>query len=636
MRLSRLLPLLSAIAMFFSFAARPLAARTTVADALKLVPIQADVVYDRPNDKETAQCKLAAEKNGKVSGWIVRGAAGQLLRRFLDTNGDNKVDRWCYYRNGVEVYRDIDSDFDEKADQYRWLGTSGMRWGLDENEDGQIDRWKAISAEEVSAELIAAIRKGDRQRFQRLLVSGPELQSLGLSPAKQKQLAQKIQQAAAGFVKACRGQRTIGPHTKWVTFSATQPGVVPAGAADTARDLIVYDNAVAMFDNDGKPGQLSIGTLVQVGEAWRLIDLPQGLEQDESHAAASGFFFAAYDNSVPEVQTAAEDAASPELQKLVASLDRLEADIAMANQSGSATQLAALNDRRADTLQQLARLAKTDQERSVWVRQLADTISAAVQSGAYPKGTQKLAALYQGLEPKSELAGYVKFRQMSASYAVTLQDPDADFAKVQEQWLKQLEEFVGMFPKSPDAAEAMLQLAIAQEFAGREDEARKWYQQIVTAAGDSLLSKKAQGALRRLDSMGKPIPLRGRLTNGRAFDLTSLVGRVVLVHYWATWCEPCKQDLQVLRELQTRYGKRGFSLVGVNLDSNPKVLAAFLRQTPLPWPQVQEAGGLDGRLAVEMGVLTLPTMVLIDQKGNVLNRSINVTELEGELRKRLR
>ena len=48
-------------------------------------------------------------------------------------------------QNGIEVYRDVDANFNEKADQYRWLATAGTRWGLDPNEDGVIDSWKMIS-----------------------------------------------------------------------------------------------------------------------------------------------------------------------------------------------------------------------------------------------------------------------------------------------------------------------------------------------------------------------------------------------------------------------------------------------------------------------------------------------------------
>jgi len=125
------------------------------------------------------------------TGWLVFNSAGQLLRRFLDTNGDNKIDQWCYYKNGIEVYRDIDSNQNGKADQYRWLGTGGTRWGLDDNEDGRIDRWKVISAEEVSAEVVAALRTADEKRFQRLLLGSEELKALGLGEVQATELAKK-------------------------------------------------------------------------------------------------------------------------------------------------------------------------------------------------------------------------------------------------------------------------------------------------------------------------------------------------------------------------------------------------------------------------------------------------------------
>ena len=637
MRFSQLTHVPLVLAVLASSGALPASAGTTVADALKLVPIQRDVVYERPSDAEVANCKLAAEKHGNANGWIVRGPGGQLLRRFQDTNSDNKVDQWCYYHNGVEVYRDIDADFDEKADQYRWLGTAGMRWGLDQDEDGQIDEWKSISAEEATAELVAALRDSDSQRFGCLLLSDTELQSLGLSGEMRKNMVRSVQQAATKFREVAGRQRVVGASTKWVHFSGMRPGVVPAGTSGSTRDLLVYDNAVVMIETSGKPGQLEVGTLVRAGNCWRLIDLPAGIAEGQANAAAGGFFFASYNTSDPQGDIVEpEEAASEEVQKLVASLDKLEAEITAATGSGSATGLGALHDRRAAILQELAKQAKTAEEKSVWIRQLADTLSAAVQSGTYSRGAEKLDALFGALDSKSDLAGYVKFRQMSATYATTLQDADADFAKVQEQWLGQLEAYVTQYPSTPDAAEAMLQLAIAQEFAGNDDDARRWYKQIEATGSDSLLSKKAEGALRRLDSVGKSIPLRGRLTDGKAFDLNSNLGKVVLVHYWATWCEPCKQDLQILRELQTRYGKRGFSLVGVNLDTDTATLAAYLRQSRLAWPQMHEVGGLDGPLAVELGVLTLPTMVLIDEKGKVIHRNIHVSEVEGELRKRIR
>ena len=74
-----------------------------------------------------------------ASSWVVYGPQGQVLRRFTDTDGNNKVDTFRYYNLGIEVYRDIDSNKNEKMDQHRWLNTGGTRWGIDRDEDGIFD-----------------------------------------------------------------------------------------------------------------------------------------------------------------------------------------------------------------------------------------------------------------------------------------------------------------------------------------------------------------------------------------------------------------------------------------------------------------------------------------------------------------
>ena len=105
----------------------------------------------------------------------------------------------------------------------------------------------------------------------------------------------------------------------------------------------------------------------------------------------------------------------------------------------------------------------------------------------------------------------------------------------------------------------------------------------------------------------------------------------MLVHYWATWCEPCKVDIAQIRELYTKYGAKKFAVVGITLDSDKSQLAKFLKSKPIPWVQIHEAGGLDGRLAEELGVLTLPTMFLLDKDGTVVDRNLSITDLEKKL-----
>jgi len=605
------------------------AAAPSAQQALKLRPIQRDADIAQPSDEEAAGCKIFARKIGNGVGWIVEDPNGLTLRKYLDTNGDNVVDLWSYFKNGLEVYRDVDSDFDGKADQYRWFHTAGSRWGLDKDQDGAIDRWKVISAEEVTAEAVAALAERDANRLARLVLTAEEIKTLGLGAEKAESLGKKIEAVASGLRNLGR-QKTVEPDAKWVQFSATQPGIVPAGTDGSTKDLEVYENVAAIVETGGKHDQVQIGTLVRVDNAWRMIDLPQ-TAAGQADAGTPGFFFAASLVRRESGTTGPAGAA----QELLGQLEKLDG---AAEKAQSPEEKTRYNVERADLLERIADSSKQPGDRAMWVRQLADMIGAAVQQGTYPEGPKRLESLLkklQGSDADRDLAAYVRFRQLTADYVLKVQTPKAPFAEVQEQWLKSLKQYAIDYPTSPDAAEALLQIAIAQEFAGEEEAAKDSYVQIVQRFADSAAAKKAAGARARLDSVGKTVQLSGKDVNGSPVDLSRYRGRVVLIQYWATWCQPALTDMPLLKELVKKYGAK-FQVVGVNLDANAKTLQDYLAENPLPWAQIFEQGGLDSGPANQLGVLTLPTMILVDQQGKVVNRNVQTGGLEDELKRLIR
>lgn len=605
------------------------AASPSAEQALKLVPIQQGIDFDRPDAAEAAGCKIGARKvNGNV-GWMIESPTGVLLRNFVDTNGDNVVDQWSYYKDGLEVYRDIDADYNGKADQYRWFHTAGGRWGQDRDEDGTIDSWKRISAEEVTAEVVAALATRDARRFERLMLTSSELKSLGASPAKAKLLADKIGGLDAEFQQLAASQREVGRDTEWIQFSGNRPGIVPAGTDGSTKDIAVYENVVVVVQTGDEHGQVQIGTLVEVGDVWRVIELPQPIAGASTEVAASGFFFR---GAAADVAQMTSNGPNEQTQSLLAELEKLDAAAAGA---GSVSEQAQYNARRADIIERVAAQAGTPDDRAMWIRQLADMVSAAVQSGGYPDGTKRLESLAGKLQQNDsdrQLAAYVRFRQLTADYGESIQNASSsEFVKIQESWLERLEQFANQYPDSPDAAEAMLQLAIAQEFAGEEDEAKKWYGHIVQKFSNTPAAAKSAGAITRLDSVGRTISLKGTGPTGETVDIAAFRGNVLLIQYWASWCEPCKADMATIKELLGKYGRSGFNVVGINLDSNLQDMTDYLAGNRLPWQQIREEGGLDSRPANELGIVTLPTMILLDRDGKVVNRNVHVAELDGDL-----
>jgi hypothetical protein len=74
--------------------------------------------------------------------------------------------------------------------------------------------------------------------------------------------------------------------------------------------------------------------------------------------------------------------------------------------------------------------------------------------------------------------------------------------------------------------------------------------------------------------------------------------------------------------------------VGINVDNDPQLAVDAIKKARLTWPQIHESGGLESRPATELGILTLPTMLLLDKQGRVVSRNIHISEVETEIKKR--
>lgn len=623
---------IAAVAAVFS-AVVPVFAAPSVDEALKLAPVQGGVVYDNPTADEAKACKINAEKVGGATAWVVRGADGAVLRQFLDSNKDNVVDTWSYYRGGLEVYRDVDGDHNGKADQYRWFHTAGSRWATDANEDGAIDAWKSLSAEEASEEVVAALRTKDAKRFQRLLLTKAEAEKLGLAKPMAEKLAERLAAAPKAFA-ALAGEGKIDPKAEFTDFGGLRPGAVPAGTRGTEKDLLVYEDAWAMVLSGGQHVQMQLGSMVLVDGCWKLIDGPA---LGASNPALAGFFYG-IEGAPPAAVGAALTAINEPteaMQKILTSIEKLDGEMA----SASEDKLPELNAKRADLLEQLAAAAATPEERVMWYKQVADAISSAAQDGSYPDGLKRLEELEAKLAKEKgteELLTHIEFRRLVAAHWLKNADPKTDYAEAQKEWLQQLEDFVAKHEGSEHVAEALYQLGMHSEYGGDEAAAQEWYQRLAKEFPKSPTAPKARGAIRRLTSAGKPLELKGPDVSGASVDLSQYRGKNVLIHYWSTSSPVCKADHEMLADIYKKFGGEKFDVIGVSLDYSRDELVAYLKENPqLRWKTIFEPGGFENRLATEMGVITSPLMVLVDDKGQVVSANLQAIEVAEQLEKLL-
>ncbi len=102
--------------------------------------------------------------------------------------------------------------------------------------------------------------------------------------------------------------------------------------------------------------------------------------------------------------------------------------------------------------------------------------------------------------------------------------------------------------------------------------------------------------------------------DGSQISLAGLKGDVVMINFWATWCGPCRQEMPHLEALYQRYSSLGFTLLGVNVENDPKGAEAWLAETPVSFPILFDSKNDVTKL---YEVVAMPSTVLVDRSGNI-------------------
>jgi thiol-disulfide isomerase/thioredoxin len=101
---------------------------------------------------------------------------------------------------------------------------------------------------------------------------------------------------------------------------------------------------------------------------------------------------------------------------------------------------------------------------------------------------------------------------------------------------------------------------------------------------------------------------------GREIRSADLRGKAVLIDFWATWCQPCKQEMPGYQKLVDRYGSRGFAVIGFKFDTmmDMEDPALFAKKIGVQYPLAVAADDLKQKFG---GIVGLPTTMLYDRKG---------------------
>ncbi len=102
--------------------------------------------------------------------------------------------------------------------------------------------------------------------------------------------------------------------------------------------------------------------------------------------------------------------------------------------------------------------------------------------------------------------------------------------------------------------------------------------------------------------------------SGDTIDLAKLKGQVVMLNFWASWCGPCRTEMPLMDQIYKKYSAAGFTMLGVNVDTDSTDAQKFLSQVPVSFPIAFDRSNAVSKL---YDVSAMPSSVFIDRKGNV-------------------
>jgi thiol-disulfide isomerase/thioredoxin len=192
--------------------------------------------------------------------------------------------------------------------------------------------------------------------------------------------------------------------------------------------------------------------------------------------------------------------------------------------------------------------------------------------------------------------------------------------------------------------EAFLQRLVRN---GRYDLAKRSCEVVIRNDPDKAVRDHFSARLTRLNLMGKPAPpISGVDVDNREVRLTDLRGKVVLVDFWATWAPPCVAEIPHYQALLDKYGSKGFTILGVNVDASREdmrgdiarvkpAVRKFLLNFRVSWPNVFNGAGTRD-FAQRYGVNEVPATFLVDEKGIIVDVERSGADLDRAIAKALK
>ena len=128
---------------------------------------------------------------------------------------------------------------------------------------------------------------------------------------------------------------------------------------------------------------------------------------------------------------------------------------------------------------------------------------------------------------------------------------------------------------------------------------------------------------------GKIIPnFKMRSYEGKEVCIMDFVkqNRITILDFWASWCQPCREEMPFMKQLLSKYQGKGIGIVGISLDEDEKDWTNCIERLNLIWPQLSDLKGTNSTIVSSFDIQSIPFTAVIDQKGKILAKGLRGEE----------
>jgi peroxiredoxin len=136
---------------------------------------------------------------------------------------------------------------------------------------------------------------------------------------------------------------------------------------------------------------------------------------------------------------------------------------------------------------------------------------------------------------------------------------------------------------------------------------------------------KVMGSFRLSGTMATDFTLQS--LDGESVTLSDLRGKVVLINFWTTWCQPCIIEMPSMEKLYRKYKDKGFTILAIDIMEKPETIRKFAKEKNLTFPILLDT---KGEVRGKYRVTGIPNSYLVHKDGKLVGRFIGPREWDNE------